>query len=152
VVASLIAATDVTQVASLIAAGTALVAAIAGIVNVRLAILRDRTSLKVVAREWRAGPGGSEDYIEVLVANAGLRPISVRAMGLLLSSETRSWREADGTSSPTLPCKLEDGEIATMAWLRDELGREFNEGAVRIVGCFALDGRGNEVNGPPPHA
>jgi hypothetical protein len=37
-----------------------------------------------------------------------------------------------------------------MAWLRDELGREFYEGKVRIVGCFALDGRGNEVTAGPP--
>jgi hypothetical protein len=142
-----VASADVTQIASLIAA---VIAAAAGLINMRLAVLRERPSLKVFAREWRTGPEGSEHYLEVLVTNVGHRTITVRSMGLQLRNDKRTWRDEDGRASPELPAKLEDGEIVTMIWLRDELGRDFYEQNARVVGCFALESRGHEVTGGAP--
>jgi hypothetical protein len=146
-VLGLVASADFTQIAALIAAT---VAAGAGLINLRLAVLRDRPSLKVFAREWQTGPDGSEHYLEVLVTNAGHRPITIRSMGLQLKNDDRTWRDEDGQASPELPAKLEDGEMVTMLWLRDELGRAFHEKNARAVGCFALESRGNEVTGGAP--
>jgi hypothetical protein len=141
---------DITQAAALTAAATGAVAAAAGLVNLRLAILRQRPGLTVFAREWRAGPQGAEHYIEVVTTNVAQRPISVVSMGLELQADARLWRVSDGTASRDLPAKLEDGETMTMTWLRDELGQEFYEGVARIARCFAIDGRGKDVLAPGP--
>jgi hypothetical protein len=136
---------DTTGVAAVAAAATGFVAAAAGITNLVLAIRRDLPSLAVFTRRWATGPAGSEQYIEVVVANISQRPISVVDMGLKLTEGDRTWRESEGATVPTLPAKLEDGETVRMTWLRDELGREFHDGKAVITGCFAVDGRNKEV-------
>jgi len=137
---------DATGVAAVTAAVTGAVAAVAGITNLALAIRRDRPSLAVFTRRWATGPGGSEQYIEVVAANISQRPISIVEMGLKLRAGDRSWRESEGATIPRLPVKLEDGETVRMTWLRDELGREFYEDKAIVIGCFAVDGRNKEVS------
>jgi hypothetical protein len=141
---------DVTQIAALVGAATALIAAAAGVVNLRIALVRERPALTAFARTWATGVHGAEQYIEVCVANIAPRPISVVSVGLILKCGAREWRVTDGNTAPSLPAKLEDGEAVTMTWLRDELGQEFYEGAAHIVESFAIDARGNEVKGTPP--
>jgi hypothetical protein len=138
-----------TQVAALVAAATGLIAAIAGIWNLALAALRNRPGLSVFTREFAADPYGHERYIEVVVVNAKPRPNSVVEMGLRMREQAKIWKEADGSTRPELPVVLNDGEVVTMTWLREELGEEFWEGKAEIVGCFAIDGRGREVVGGP---
>ena len=142
---------DITQAAALTAAATGVIAAIAGLVNLRLAILRERPGLAVFMREWRAGPQGIEHYIEVVTTNVARRPISVVSMGIELDAAPRVWRVSNGGASRDLPARLEDGETVAMTWLRDELGPEFYEGTARIAKCFAVDGRGKEVQAKPRH-
>ena len=138
-----------TQIAAVVAAATGLVAAIAGIWNLVLSALRNRPGLSVFTREFAADAYGHERYIEVVVVNAKPRPNSVVEMGLRMRGQDRIWKEADGSARPKLPVVLKDGEVATMTWLREELGQEFWEGNAEIVGCFAIDGRGREVVGGP---
>jgi hypothetical protein len=139
-----------TQIAALVAAVTGLVAAGAGVLNLLPAARRDRPGLKVSAREWSADRRGDERYIEVTAVNARPRQISVVEMGLQLRSADRTWKLDDGTVKPGLSATLEDGEVVTMSWLREELGEEFWKGDAKIVGCFAIDGRNREVHGRPP--
>lgn len=139
-----------TQIAALVAAGTGLIAAVAGILNLVLAARRDRPGLRVFAREWSADRHGHERYIEVIAVNAKPRQSSVVEMGLRLRGIERTWKVDDGSVKPNLPAKLEDGEVVTMSWLREELGQEFWEGDAKIDGCYAVDGRGREVRGRPP--
>lgn len=138
-----------TQIAAVVAAATGLVAAIAGIWNLAWAALRNRPGLSVFTREFAADPYGHERYIEVVVVNAKPRPNSVVEMGLRMREQEQAkiWKEADGSTRPELPVVLNDGEVVTMTWLREELGQEFWEGKAEIVGCFAIDGRGREVVG-----
>lgn len=96
-------------------------------------------------------PQGSEHYIEVVTTNVAQRSISVVSMGIELDAAPRVWRVSNGGASRDLPVRLEDGETVTMTWLRDELGQEFYEGTARIAKCFAVDGRGKEVQAKPPH-
>lgn len=138
-----------TQIAAVTAAATGLVAAIAGIWNLALAALRNRPGLSVFTREFAADPYGHERYIEVVVVNAKPRPNSVVEMGLRMREQAKIWKEADGSTRPELPVVLNDGEVVTMTWLREELGQKFWEGEAEIVGCFAIDGRGREVVGGP---
>lgn len=139
---------DATEVAALAAAATGAVAAVAAVVNLVLTIRRERPGVAVSARRWAAGPDGSEQYVEVIAANVSQRPISVVSMGLELKTGERRWRDTDGTTSPELPVKLEDGETVRMLWLRDELGRDFYERKAAVAGCFAIDGRNKEVFRP----
>jgi hypothetical protein len=143
-------AIDTTQSAALVAAGTGLVAALVGIVNLAIAFARERPAVKVFARRWDAGRHGQERYIEVVASNSSRRQNTVVAMGLMLAEEDRSWTVEDGALNPSLPAKVEDGEIVTMAWMDQELGQAFYEEKAVIVGCFALDARGNKVRGEPP--
>jgi hypothetical protein len=136
---------DATEVAALTAAATAAVAAVAAVVNLVLTVRRERPGLAVSARRWATGPDGSEQYIEVIAANVSQRPISVVSMGLELDTGDRRWRDTEGTASPELPVKLDDGDTVRTLWLRDELGRDFYEGKATIRGCFAIDGRSKEV-------
>ena len=136
---------DATEVAALTAAATGAVAAVAALVNLVLTVHRERPGLSVSAQGWATGPEGSEQYIEVIAANVSQRPISVVSMGLELSTGARRWRKTDGTASRELPEKLQDGEVLRMLWLRNELGKDFYEGNATITGCFAIDGRNNEV-------
>jgi hypothetical protein len=140
---------DTTQIAALVAAATGLVAATTGVTNLALSILRDRPGLTVYIREWAADRYGHERYIEVVAANAKPRQNSVVAMGLRLRGQQRTWKIEDGPAKPALPATLEDGEVATMVWMREELGQEFAEGDAVIAGCFAIDGRGREVQADP---
>lgn len=139
-----------TQVAALIAAGTGLVAAAASILNLAISVFRERPGLSVFAREWAADRHGHERYIEVVAVNAKPRQNAVVEMGLRLRGKDRTWRITDGSPKPELPAVLEDGEVATMAWMREELGQEFCEGDASIDGCFAIDGHGREVRSGPP--
>jgi hypothetical protein len=136
---------DATEVAALTAAATGAVAAVAAVVNLVLTIRRERPGLAVSTRRWATGPEGAEQYIEVIAANVSQRPLSVVSMGLELDTGDRHWRDTEGTASPELPVKLEDGETVRMLWMRDELGRDFYEGKAIIAGCFAVDGRNKEV-------
>lgn len=139
-----------TQVAALVAAGTGLVAAATSILNLAVSVLRDRPGLSVYAREWAADRHGHERYIEVVAVNAKPRQNSVVEMGLRLRDKDRVWRITDGSPKPELPVVLEDGEVASMSWMREELGQEFWEGDAAVDGCFAIDGHGREVRGAPP--
>lgn len=141
---------DLTQVAALVAAGTGLVAAVAGISNLAVSISRNRPALRVFAREWAADRPGFERYIEVVAINAKPRQNSAVEMGLRLRGKERTWKVSDGSVKPTLPAVLEDGEVATMLWLREELGQEYWEGDAVIDGCFVVDGYGREAQGGPP--
>jgi hypothetical protein len=140
---------DITQVAALAAAGTGLVAAGTGIANLVITILGERPALSVFAREGAEDPDGQERYVEVVVVNAKPRPNSVVEMGLRMRGKEGIWTRSDGRCRRELPLVLEDGEVATMSWLRQELGREFWTGETEILGCFAIDGRGREVTGGP---
>ena len=75
------------------------------------------------------------------------RQSSVVAMGLRLRGQEHTWKVEAGSANPAIPATLEDGEVVTMAWMREELGQEFSEGDAVIAGCFAVDGRGREVRG-----
>jgi hypothetical protein len=143
-------AIDVTKVAALIAAATGLVAAVVGLLNLGISIIRERPAIKVFAREWAADMHGSERYIEVVVSNARRRQNTVVTMGLRLQGKGRTWPLENGTVKPSLPAKLEDGAVATMIWMRDELGQAFHEGDALITGCFAIDAHGEEIRGAPP--
>lgn len=143
-------AVDTTQAAALVAAGSGLVAAVVGLVNLAVSIVRERPALKVFARKWAAGIHGQERYIEVVASNSSRRQNTVVSMGLLLKEEGRTWSEDEGTVKPPLPAKLEDGEIVTMIWMPEELGQAFYEDKAVIVGCFAVDARGHKVRGAPP--
>jgi hypothetical protein len=143
-------AVDTTQVAALVAAGTGLVAALVGLVNLGVSIAHERPVLKVFVRKWAAGRHGQERYIEVVASNSSRRQNTVVAMGLFLRQDDRSWVVDSGNATPSLPAKLEDGEIVTMTWLQDELGQAFYEGEATIVGCFAIDARGHKIRGEPP--
>ena len=70
------------------------------------------------------------------MVNAKPRPNSVVEIGLRMRGQGRSWKEADGSTRPELPVVLNDGEVVTMTWLREELGQEFLEGKAEIVGCL----------------
>lgn len=124
---------DVTQVAALSGAATALIAAAASLFNLRITMIRERPALSSFTREWASGPEGSEHYIQVCVANIAPRPISVVSMGVNLKCGDRTWRVSSGDTTHDLPARLEDGETVAMTWLRDELGREFYEGEAAIV-------------------
>lgn len=143
-------AVNTTQTAALVAAGTGLVAALVGLVNLGISIVRERPALRVFARKWAAGRYGQERYIEVVASNASRRQNTVVAMGLLLTEDGRSWPVDDGAVTPSIPVKLEDGEIVRMVWMQDELGQAFYEDKAEIAGCFVLDARGHRVRGAPP--
>ena len=141
---------DVTTIASVVAATTALVAAIAALTNLAITARRDRPLIVVSVREWSPDHLGVERYVRVIATNTGARPVSVVAMGVVLDAGGgRTWRRTDGTLDRGLPARLDDGEAIVMDWLRDELGPEYFDGQARIVACFAIDGRNKEVLGAP---
>lgn len=81
--------------------------------------------------------------------NAKPRPNSAVEMGLRMREQAKIRKEAVGSTWPELPVVLNDGEVVTMTWLREELGQEFwgREGRDRRL--LLIDGRGREVVGGP---
>jgi hypothetical protein len=108
----------------------------------------DAPALSVFLHRWEAGEQGHEQYVDVVASNMSGGPLTVVSMGLRMARATdrsQSWKVDDGSAKPALRALLQDGETVAMTWMHEELGRAFYEGEDVIVGCFALDGRGNEV-------
>ena len=110
----------------------------------------EHAALSVFLRLRGRASSPDSEHIDVVASNVSSRPVTVVTMGLMIRAEHslshRSERTSDGVAEPALRAVLHDGETVVMSWQRSNLVlRHSPYGTHVIVGCFAQDGRGIEV-------